>query len=60
MEPIESSAPKPAVFDEDPEIVREKLLFPRGVLSILRDTDLFGPMIDQAIADLDDLLKKVL
>lgn len=43
---------------EDPETVREKLLFPRGVLSILKDTELFGPMIDQAIKDLDDLLKK--
>ncbi|MBI2095069.1 MAG: hypothetical protein HYT89_02755 [Candidatus Omnitrophica bacterium] len=59
MEPIESSAPKLTVFDEDPEIVREKLLFPRGVLSILHDTDLFGPMIDQAMEDLDHLLRKV-
>ena len=35
------------------EVLRDKLLFPRGVLILLKETELFGPMLDQAIEDID-------
>ena len=59
MGPTKSSDARFSLFDEDSESVREKLLFSRGVLSILKETDLFGPLIDQAIEDLDYLLLKI-
>ena len=59
MGPIESSDAGLSLFNEDSENVREKLLFPRGVLSILKDTVLFGSLVDKAIEDLDDLLRKI-
>lgn len=34
----------------------ERLKFTRGVLEILKDTRLFGPLVDQAIEDLEDLM----
>ena len=40
------------------EIVRikEKLLFARGILSLLQETELFNLSIDKAVKDIDDLI----
>ncbi len=38
--------------------VRDRLVFSRGVLALLRDTELFGPMLDKAIEDLDFVIEK--
>lgn len=37
--------------------VTEGLLFPRGVLAILQETRLFGPIIDEAIRQIDEVLE---
>ena len=34
----------------------EKLDFVKGVLTLLRDTRLFGPMMDDALSDLEEVL----
>ena len=36
----------------------EKLLYVRGVLTLLKDTELFGDVLDKALQDLDVILKK--
>ena len=39
--------------------IRRKLAFQRGVLTLLKETDLFGPMIEKALEDIDDIIDKV-
>lgn len=41
------------------EAVRESIALPYGVLTLLRDTQMFGPMLEKAIDDLDALTKKL-
>ncbi len=53
---LNACAPARAV--NDTREIREKLLFQRGILSLLKDTNLFGPLIDQALEDADDLLER--
>lgn len=36
--------------------IRERLEFPRGVLSILQETQLFSPLVQAALQDLDYVL----
>lgn len=38
-----------------PDEARERVLFARGVLTLLADTRLFGPLVDKAIEGLDDV-----
>ncbi len=40
-------------------MLKEKLLYPKAVLELLRATRLFGPQIDEAIDDLDQLLRLI-
>ena len=40
--------------------VHDRLAFPRGVLCLLKDTQLFGPMVEQALEDIDTLIKRSL
>lgn len=39
--------------------IRQKLAFQRGVLTLLKDTDLFGPMIEKALKDLDEIIEQI-
>lgn len=41
-----------------PEEVVDRLIFAKDVLVLLEDTRLFGPLISQAIDDIDSLLIK--
>ncbi len=41
------------------ESVKDRLMFPRGVLCLLKETELFGPIIEKAIEDIDYLIKKM-
>ena len=45
-----------AKFSDD---IRKKLAFQRGVLTILKETDLFGPMIEKALEEIDEVIDKV-
>jgi hypothetical protein len=36
----------------------ERIVYARGVLEILRDTRLFGPLVDEAIEGLDEVLDR--
>lgn len=38
------------------EELEEKALFSRGVFYLLKETGLFGPLLDQALQNLDDLI----
>ena len=38
--------------------VKQRLLFPHGVLTLLKSTDLFGVDIERAIDDVDYLMNK--
>ena len=38
---------------ETRHFLREKLAFPRGILKILKETQLFGPMVEKALEDID-------
>ena len=42
-----------------PEQFREKLLFSRGALALLKETNLFGPIIDTVVDDMDFLIQKM-
>ena len=35
------------------ESIEDKLLFMKGVLCLLKETDLFGPMVEKALNDMD-------
>lgn len=37
--------------------ILDRLIFPRGVLLLLKETGLFGPEIDKAIEDMDYLIR---
>lgn len=37
--------------------LKDKLLFPRGLLTLLNDTNLFGPLVEKAIEDIDFLIE---
>ena len=46
----------------DADAVRKKLAFQRGVLTLVtmvKETELFRPMIDQAMEDIEELLEQV-
>ena len=43
----------------DPDGVTERLLFARGVLKILKDTGLYNELVDNAIEDLNGVLKAI-
>ena len=42
-----------------PYQLKEKLSFPRGVLKLLKETELFGPVIEQALEDIDSLSNRL-
>ncbi len=37
--------------------IADKLIFVRGFLVLLRDTRLFGPLLERAIDELDDVVE---
>ena len=39
--------------------IKDKLLFQRGVLLLLKETRLFGPLIEKAVEDLDSVMEKL-
>ncbi len=39
--------------------IRERLVFPRAILSLLKDTNVFGELLDQALDDLDAVLERL-
>ena len=44
------------MLDNTDEIL-QKLTFQRGILKLLKDTELMGPMIDKAIEEIDSLIE---
>ncbi len=38
--------------------IKDSLQFPRSVLVLLKETRLFSPLLDQAIEDIDSVIKK--
>ena len=54
---ISSTETDDRLISEMAACVRERLSFPRGLLVLLKETELFGPLIDQALEDVDFLLK---
>lgn len=51
---MESPTPTLDPIAPVPSALREKLAFARSFLVVLRETRLFDPLIDRAIADLDE------
>ncbi len=41
-----------------PEEIRDRLEFPKAVLTLLKDTELFGPAVERALKDVDFLIQK--
>ena len=41
------------------EEIKERLLFQKGVLALLKDTDLFGSMVEKAIQDIDFVIERL-
>ena len=39
--------------------IRDKLLYPRAVLELLRQTDLFGEELKQALRDIDYVIEQI-
>jgi hypothetical protein len=39
--------------------IKERLVFQRGVLLLLKETRLFGPMIEKALEDLDFVIEQI-
>ena len=39
--------------------IKERLAFQRGVLLLLKETRLFGPLIEKAIEDLDFVIERI-
>ena len=39
--------------NEELEILKEKLLYPKGVLVLLKDTNLFNEALDKAIEEIE-------
>jgi len=39
--------------------IKERLAFQRGVLLLLKETRLFGPLIEKAVEDLDFVMEKL-
>jgi hypothetical protein len=44
---------------EEMRFIQETLSFPRAMLVLLRETNLFCPLIDKAIDDIDAALEKI-
>ena len=43
----------------DPDEMLQKLAFQRGVLTLLKDTNLMGAMIEKAIEEIDFLIESL-
>lgn len=41
-----------------PDEIKERLEFPHAVLQLLKETDLFGPVVEKALEDVNFLIEK--
>jgi len=57
---MDRPASRLASYSNKQAFLKEKLLFPRGVLVLLRETGLFNSLIDKAIEDMDSVLEELI
>ena len=39
--------------------IQEKLVYQKGVLALLKQTGLFGPVLERALEDIEDVMEKL-